>query len=108
MAITVNTELQTASDEGYVVLAGQTDGNEVIVKLNPRLATTFEAFPTAAGDATLKTSVNNTTPTDFTNFSADSSAVTAPTTWQFSSGLAYVGIDVATGTWTLIVRQTER
>lgn len=64
-----------------------------------------EAIPTSAGTATLKVSLNDGTVTDFTNFSATSvGAMTAATVQEIAGGIKQIGLEPASGTWTLRVQ----
>lgn len=95
------------AETDYQIASGQTDGNEVIFRLDPGMRSMVEAFPTSGGSGTLKSSLNETAPTSFTNFSTDISAVSAPTTWIIPSGVRWIGLDIASGTWTVNVRQSR-
>lgn len=108
MPITIRIPNNTVLAEAdYQIASGQTDNNEVIFRLDPGMRTMVEAFPTSAGSATIKTSLSEALPTDFTNFTSDTAAVTAATTWIIPSGARYVGLDISTGTWTVNVRQSR-
>jgi len=64
-----------------------------------------EAIPTVAGAATLKVSLNDGTVTDFTNFAPTSVGSMSATTVQFvEGGIKHVGLDPASGTWTMRVK----
>jgi len=103
MAITIN-----KNDLGSwrATEAGQTDGNEVIYRLNPLKSTTIEVVFTSAGSGTLKTSLSTQQPTDFTNFTSDVvGAVSANTVWNLAPGLHWIGFDIASGTVTTRLNQ---
>lgn len=103
MAITLNkSDLGTWRTDAV----GQTDGNEVIYRLNPLKSTTIEVVFTSAGGGTLKTSLNAVEPTDFTNFTPDSGgAITANSTWNLAPGLFWIGFDMTSGTVTTRLNQ---
>jgi hypothetical protein len=67
-----------------------------------------ETIPTSAGTATFKVSVNPDTPaegSEFTNFSSTAiGAMTATLVQELPGGLEWVGLEPASGTWTLRVR----
>ena len=91
--------------QDQVELTGLTNGNGGFVRM-PAWAreAVVEYLPTAAGAATLKYTLNPATPTDFTGFlTSEKGAVTA----QTIHGLRvtnWVGLEPASGTWTLRVR----
>lgn len=102
MAITSNTN---AVDTGYATDIGQTDGNEVLYKLNPMQTYIVDAIVTSAGTATLKVMTDTVAPTDFTAMSAAYDGTQTVNFTREVKGCSYVGLDVASGTWTVKVRR---
>lgn len=106
MAITVHILTTGYAYENYFSAAGMTDGNEHIFQLDPGCTTLIEALLESAGSALLRSSLTETPlPSGFTGFTSDVSAVTETTTWNLPAGLRWIGLDVASGTWTIRVRQ---
>lgn len=85
--------------------AGLTAGNGAIIRVpSGAKDVAVEYFPTAAGTAALKLSLGAAIPTDFTGFmKAPAGDVTAATMHRVSAGVQWVGLDPASGTWTLRV-----
>lgn len=107
MAITVQTTRNPdRSDTPFSEVAGQTNGNETIFILDPEKKTFVEFIVTSAGEGTAKFSTQSDTPTDFTEFSEDSGgARTASFASSLEAGLRWIGLDIASGTWTVRVSQ---
>lgn len=80
-------------------------GGRIFSVPNNCVSMIVEAIPTIAGIATVKVCLNDDTVTDFTNFSATSvGAMTMPTVQEIAGGIKQVGLDPASGTWTLRVQ----
>lgn len=109
MPITVNKKL-LEEGQGYETATGQTEGNEVIFKLNASQRYIVDCVVTSAGTASLKGMTGTTEPTDF---SAMAIANDGTQTTNFSrevDGWSYVGLDIASssgGTWTTVVRRVD-
>ena len=104
MAITVNTDSLAA----YRTNAGQTEGNEVIYKLDAGSTYVFEAIVTSAGTATMKGSTTTIQPTDFSSMAEVQDGTKAANFIRVFEGASYAGLDIASssgGTWTTIVRK---
>jgi len=82
---------------------GLTTGNGRIVAVPDQARQVMLTyFPTAAGTASIKYCVMAPTPTDFTNMPKTSVGdFTALGGQDISSGVRWVGLDPASGTWTL-------
>ena len=101
MAITVNTGDKSMFREN----SGITDGNEIIYKLFSGYTYIIEAVNTSAGTASLKLTLDDTAPTDFTNFTIAADGTQTSNFAREVSGVSYVGLDVASGTWTTRIRR---
>jgi len=102
MAITVN----TADKDAYRTDTGQTEGNEVIYKLDSKATYNVNCTVTSAGTATLKVGTTPVQPTDFTNMSAAFDGTQSVSFIREVKGCRYVGLDIASssgGTWTVEV-----
>jgi hypothetical protein len=103
MAITVN----TFASESYRTDVGQTDTNEVIYKLNPAQTYVMDCYVTSAGTASMKIMTDTTQPSDFTAFSVANDGTQSSNFTREIYGCSYVGLDIATGTWTTKVRRVS-
>jgi hypothetical protein len=85
--------------------AGLTSGNGQIVAVPDRARDIVVTYiPTSAGTASVKYSAVATTPTDFTNMPKTSIGdVTVTGGQEIQSGVRWIGLDPASGTWTLNV-----
>lgn len=101
MTITVN----TFDGDAYRKDTGQVDGSEVIYKLNVGNKYVVDCIVTSAGTASLKTSTGTTAPTDFTEFCTAYDGTQSANFSRLVEGCSYVGLDVASGTWTVKVRR---
>lgn len=102
MAITVN----TADKNTYRTDTGQTDGNEVIYKLDAKATYIVNCIVTSAGTATLKVGTTPVQPSDFTNMAAALDGTQSVNFAREVKGCRYVGLDIASssgGTWTVEV-----
>jgi len=103
VAITVDIN----DNEGYRTGAGQTDTNEVIYKLNPANRYVVEAVVTSAGTASMKVMTGTVAPTDFTSMSIVDDGTQTVNFAREVYGCSYVGLDAASGTWTVNVRRVD-
>lgn len=89
-----------------LVKTGMTLGNGHIFEVpDNAVAIMLTLQPTSAGSATVKFSLDEAEPTDFTGFIPVAyGAVTAATAFELPGGLRWVGVDPASGTWTSRVR----
>jgi L-2-hydroxyglutarate oxidase LhgO len=101
VTITVNTFVLDA----YRADAGQVDGSEVIYKLNASQVYTVECVVTAAGTASLKVMTDTDQPTDFSAMSTAFDGTQSGNFIRRVTGCSYVGLDAASGTWTVKVRR---
>jgi hypothetical protein len=101
MPITVDTQDLAA----YRTNTGQTDTNEVIYKLNSADTYVVDCQVTSAGTASLKVSTDTIQPTDFSAMSIAFEGTQAVNFSREVTGCSYVGLDVASGTWTVRVRR---
>jgi hypothetical protein len=104
MAITINKSLVTEGS-GYAAAAGQTNGNEVIFKIDPGLTYVVDCQVTSAGTASLEVTTTTDEPADFTPFSIAFEGTQAVNFSREVTGCSYVGLDIASGTWTVRVRR---
>lgn len=91
--------------EEYRRVAGITDTNETIFKINPGYAYVVDCINTAAGSASLKVEAGNAQPTDFSMMSTAFDGTQSVNFSRRVEGCTYVGLDVASGTWTIRVRR---
>lgn len=103
MAITIN----TFANEAYRADVGQTDGNEVIYKLVPAQTYVMDCIVTSAGTASLKGMTGTTEPTDFTSMSVANDGTQTVNFSRNVQGWSFVGLDIASGTWTVRVRRVS-
>lgn len=101
MAITVDTN----NEAGQRIYAGQTDGNEVIFKLNAGQKYTMECRVTSAGTASMKITNAKDQQSDFSNMSVASDGTQSSNFIRDIYGCSYTGLDIASGTWTVEVRR---
>lgn len=100
MAITIDTSKDT-----YRKNSGQTNTNEVIYKIDPGLTYVVDCIVTSAGTASLEVSTDTVQPTDFTEMSVAYDGTQSVNFTREVSGCSYVGLDIASGTWTVKVRR---
>lgn len=103
MAITVNGFV----GETYRMDAGQTDGNEIIYKLNSASTYIVDCIVTSAGTASLKGMTGTTVPADFSGMSVANDGTQTVNFSRTVSGWSRVGLDIASGTWTVRVRRVS-
>lgn len=101
MAITLNSNKEQIER----TQTGSTDTNEVIFETYVNKKYSIQAYPTSAGTASLKTHVETAEPADFTNMSEDTSGSQSDSFQRIVEGATFVGLDVASGTWNVIIRQ---
>lgn len=101
MAITVNADTETALRTN----TGQTDTNEVIYKLNACMDYVVDCIVTSAGTASLKVMTGTGDPADFSEMSIANDGTKTENFTRAVSGCSYVGLDIASGTWTVKVRR---
>lgn len=101
MAITIN----TFASESYRTDIGQTDTNEVIYKLVPAQTYVMDCIVTSAGTASMKIMTDTDQPTDFSAMSIANDGTQSVNFSREIIGCSYVGLDIASGTWTVKVRR---
>lgn len=101
MAITVNANWM----ESYRTDAGQTDGNEVIYKLNATDNYIMDCIVTSAGTASMKVMTDADQPTDFSAMSIAYDGTQSSNFTRQINGASYAGLDIASGTWTVKLRR---
>lgn len=102
MPVTVDANTIRNSSETYT---GLTSGNGQIIKVPSNVAQIVVSYyPTSAGTASMKFSASPTTPTDFTNFPKTFDGdFTDARGQEIQSAVQWIGLDPASGTWTLNV-----
>lgn len=103
MAITTDTN----RDEMFRQATAQASGDAVLFQLRPSLTYTVSAVVTSAGTATMKIYNGGDTPTDFSNFSEAQDGTKAANFMREVTGCTWVGLDVASGAFTINVTKTE-
>lgn len=99
MAIT--TEFLGANSKNDSV-ASLTDGNEHFWRIPDGKA--FIIQSNGSGSAAVKVSANPATPTSFSNMvTTDISSFTADNIQRIEPGIKWVGVDIASGTWTIYI-----
>jgi hypothetical protein len=101
MAITVKQQPERA----YGSAEGQTDGNETIFKLVTSATYVVECIVTDPGTGTLKVMTGDAVPTDFSTMSEAQDGTKAANFAREVTGCSYVGLDIASGTWSVNVRR---
>ncbi len=101
MPITVNTDDLAA----YRANAGQTNTNEVIYKLQANQRYVVDCIVTSAGTASLEVMTDTVQPTDFSAMSIANEGTQSVNFSRLIEGCTYVGLDIASGTWTVKVRR---
>lgn len=91
--------------ESFRENAGLTNGSETIYLLDPAQTYVVDCVVTSAGTATLKTFVDPDIPTDFSEMSEVAQGTQTVNFSREVKGCTCVGLDVATGTWTVKVRR---
>ena len=95
------------NQEDYTTLtyAGLTSGNGQIVAVPQRAREIVVTYtPTSAGTASIKFGATASTPSDFTNMPKTNLGDFSATGGQdIQSGVRWIGLDPASGTWTLNV-----
>ena len=104
MPITVNKQL-VEQGSAYAVAAGQTNTNEVIFKLDPGLTYVVDCIVTSAGTGSLETMTDTNEPSDFSQMSIAFEGTQSVNFSREVTGCTYVGLDIASGTWTVKVRR---
>ena len=102
MPVTVDLNLPNYTTLEY---AGLTTGNGQIVAVPDRAREIVVTYlPTSAGTASIKYAARAATPTDFTDMPKTSIGdFTANGGQEIQSGVRWIGLDPASGTWTLRV-----
>ena len=102
MPVTVDVNQPNYTTLSY---AGLTSGNGQIVAVPDRAREIVVTYiPISDGTASIKFSADAATPTDFTNMPKTSIGdFTATSGQEIQSGVRWIGLDPASGTWTLNV-----
>ncbi len=102
MAITVNQKRIL-----YRSVDASVSGDETIFRLLPKRNYSFSAVNTSAGTATLKTSVDQSVPTDFSEFitQTDASGLTTSFAFNVTGGQNWIGLDIDSGTWDIKLQE---
>lgn len=101
MAITVNTNQLNPLRKD----TGQTDGNEVIYLLEAGMTYIVDCYVSSAGTASLKGMTDTVEPSDFSEMSLANDGTQSANFSRSVTGWSYVGLDIASGTWTVKVRR---
>ena len=102
MAITINKKNVNKHVDGI------TTGNEHIWKVSNGNVVTISGVLQAAGSATVKYSLQESEPTDFTDFATSEVGSHTTTFAEVASiGVKWIGIDVSSGTWDVDIVQTK-
>ena len=98
MPVTVDLNARNYTTLEYT---GLTSGNGQIVAVPDRARESVVTYtPTSAGTASIKYGARATTPTDFTNMPKTSIGdFTATGGQEIQSGVRWIGLDPASGTW---------
>lgn len=103
MAITVSTNITK-----FMKTAGLTSSAEQIFSLDPTKTYLVKGQLTSGSGVCMpKLDIDDSTPSDFTNFvDGLSTDASASFIYEVNKGARWVGLDIASGTWTLSVRQS--
>ena len=102
MAITINKKNVNKHVDGI------TTGNEHIWAVGSGNVVTISGVLQAAGSVTVKYSLQENEPTDFTDFTTSEVGSHSATFAEVASiGVKWIGIDVASGTWDIDITQTK-
>ena len=104
MAISIKTIKQDSNPTGL------TSGNEYIWEVGQNTVVSIQGNPTVAGTARVKYSLSSSTPTDFTGFVTSNAGDHSTDFGEKSdvgSGIRWIGVEIDSGTWTVLIKQTK-